>query len=109
MRNLPHSSLLPMRMGFIWHISNTSSSLYTGTPYLVKIDMLLSLAVFTTLNRDVGNSSNASAPAALLESCGNGILVTYLPLHALPFATPTFLADMGNIGRPNCFLSFFLR
>ena len=107
-RYLPHSSRFPMRMDFLWHVINTSSSLYTVTPSLVNMETLPSLAVLTTLIKDVGGSLNVSDSVALLESWGKGSLVTYLPLHAPPLATPTFLADMRNIGRPNLFLSFLL-
>ena len=73
------------------------------------MDTLPSSAVFPTLISDVGNYSNVSASAALLESCGNGIVVMYLPLQATPLATPTFLSDIINIGRPNFVLYFSLR
>ena len=106
MRYLPRSYILPTRMGFLWNVINTSSSLYTVTTSLVKMDTFPLSAVFMTLIRDVGNYSNVSASAALLESFGNGSLVTYLPLHAPPLATPNLLADTHNIGRSNCFLSF---
>ena len=88
---------------------STYSSLYTVTPSLVKMDTLSSSAVLPTLISNVGNYSNVSASAALLESCGNGSEVMYLPLQATPLATPTFLSDIINIGRPNYFLSFSLR
>ena len=109
MRYLPRSSPLPIIMGFLLHVINTYSSLYFLTPSLEKMDMLPSSAVFPKLIRDVVNSSNVYVSATLLESCGNGSLVTYLPLHVQPLATPTFLDDTRNIGRPNCFLSFLLR
>ena len=51
---------------------STSSSLYTVTPSLLKMDTLPPSAVLHTLISDVGNSSNVSDSAALLESCGNG-------------------------------------
>ena len=97
---------LPMRMGFIWHVISTYYSLYTVTSYLVKMDTLPSSAVFPTLISDVGNYSNVSDSAALLESCGNVSVVTYLPLQVPPLDTPTFVSDIINIGRPNLFLSF---
>ena len=109
MRYMPRSSLLRMRMAFLYHVINTSSSLYTVTPYLAKFYTLLSSAFLPTLIRDVGNSSNVYASSALLESCRNGSLVTYLPLHAPPLSTPTFLTDMRNISTPNYFLYFSLR
>ena len=87
---------------------STSSSLYAVTPSLVKMETLPLSAVLTTLIINVGNSSNVSDSAALLESCGNGSVVTYLPVQAPPLATPTFLADTCNIGRPKFFLSFYL-
>ena len=96
MRYLPRSCLLPMIMGFLYHVINTYSSLYTMTPSLVKMDTLASSAFLPTLIRYVGNSSNMYTSAALLESCGNGSVVTYLPLQALPLANPTFLADTRN-------------
>ena len=40
MRYLPRSSLLPMKMGFLWHVISTSSSLNTVTLSLVKMDTL---------------------------------------------------------------------
>ena len=98
-----------MRMGFLWHVINTSSSLYTVTPYLVKMDTLPSSSVFPTLIKDVGNSSDVSVSAALLESWGKGRLVTYVPLHTPQLVTPNFLAETRNIGRPNFFLYFLLR
>ena len=70
------------------------------------MDTLPSSAVFPTLISDAGNSSNVSASAALLESYGNGSVVTYLPLQDPPLATPTFLSDILNIGRPNFFCPF---
>ena len=76
-------------------------SLYTVTPSLVKIEMLPSSAIFPTLISNVGDSSNVSAYASLLESCRNGSVVRYLSFQASPLATPTFLADSRNIGRPN--------
>ena len=88
---------------------STSSSLFIVTPYFVKMYTLPSSAVFTTLVSEVGNSSNVSASATLLEICGNGSEVTYLPFQAPPLDTPTFLSDILNIGRPNLVLSFSLR
>ena len=73
------------------------------------MDTLPSLAVLPTLNNDFGNSSNVSASDALLDTWGKGSLVTYLPLHVPPLATPTFLVDKRNIGRPNFFLSYWPR
>ena len=73
------------------------------------MDTLPSSAVLTTLIIDVGNSLNVSASAALLESWCNGSVVMYLPFQDMTLATPTFLADTRNIGRPNVFLSFLLR
>ena len=86
----------------------TSSSLCIVTPYFVKMDMLPLLAVLTTLISEVGNSSNVSTSAALLESCSNDSEFTYLPLQAPPLATPNLLSDILNIGRPNLVLSFSL-
>ena len=86
----------------------TSSSLYTVTPSLVKMDTFPSSAVFPTIISDVGNVSNVSASAALLESLRNGSVVTYLPFQALPFSTPTFLSDIINISWPNFFCPFCL-
>ena len=109
MRYLPRSSLLPMRMGFLWHVISTSSYLFTAALSLVKMDTLPSSAVLSTRISDVGDYLNVSASAALLESCRNGSVATYLPLQAPPLATPNSLSDTRNIGRPNCFLSFSLR
>ena len=78
------------------------------TPSLVNMETLPSSDVLPTLMSDVSNSLNVSASATLLESCGNGSVVTYLPLQAPPLATPTFLSDILNIGRPNFFLYFSL-
>ena len=108
-RYLPHSSLLPMRMGLLWQVMRTSSSLCIVTPSFVKMDTLPSSAVLPTLISKVGNSSNVSASAAFMESCGNGSEVTYLPLQDPPLATPTLLSDILNIGRPNLVLYFSLR
>ena len=98
-----------LRMGFVWYVINTSYSLYIVTPYLVNMDTLPSSAVLTTLIKDVGNSSNVSDSAAMLESCGKGSLATYLPLHGPPLAMHTFLTDTRYIGRPNFFLPSSLR
>ena len=109
MRYWPRSSCVLIRMGFLWHVINTSSSFYTVTTLLVKMEKLPSSDALPTLINDVGNYSNVSVSAALLKNLGKGILVTYLPLHAPPSATPTFLAETRNIGRPNDFLSFLLQ
>ena len=77
-------------MGFLWHVMSTSSSLYTVTPSLVKMDTLPLSDVLPTLISDVGNYVNMPASAALLENCGNCSVVTYLPLQALPLDTTTF-------------------
>ena len=98
-RYLPRSSLLPMRMGFFWHVMSTFSSLCIVTPSLVKMETLPSLAFFPTLIIEVGDSSNVSASADFLESCSNGSVVTQLPLQAPPLATPAFLYNILNIGR----------
>ena len=92
MRYRPRSSSMSTRIGFIWHVISTFYSLYNVTPSLVKLDKLPLSSVLPTLINDAGNSSNVSASAALLESCGNGSVVTYLPLQAPPLATPTFLS-----------------
>ena len=106
---LPRSYLLPMKMGILWHVMSTSSSLYTVTQSLVKVDMLPLSDLLPTLISDVGNFFNVSASAALLESCRNDSAVTYLIFKALLLSPPTFLSDILNIGRPNFFLSFSLR
>ena len=106
---LPHSSLLPIRMGLFWHVLSVSFSLYTVTTSLVKMDTLPSSAVFPTLISEVGNSLNVSISAALLDSCGNDSVLTYLPSQASQLANPTFLSDILNIGRPNFVPSFYLR
>ena len=79
------------------------------TPSLVKMDTLPSSAILPTLISDVGNSSNVTASAALLESYGNGSVVRYLSLQAPPLTSYTFLSDILSIGRPNFVLSFSLR
>ena len=56
----PRSSLLLIRMGFLWHVINTSSSLYIVKYFFVKIDTLPSSAFLPTIIRDAGNSSNVS-------------------------------------------------
>ena len=98
-----------MRMGFFLHVMSTSASLCIVTPSLVKMETLPSSDVLPTLISEVGNSSNVSASATLLESCRNGSEVTYLPFQAPPLATPTFLSDIINTGRPNFVLYFSLR
>ena len=103
MRYRPCSSLLTMRIGSIWHEINASFSFYIVTPSFVKMGTLPSSDVLPTLIRYVGNYSNVSASAALMERCGNGTLVNYLPLHSRPLAKPTLLTDTCNIGRPNFF------
>ena len=60
---------------------STSSSLCMVTPYFVKMNTLPSSHFLPALISEVGNSSNVSASAALLKSCGNGSGVKYLPLH----------------------------
>jgi len=72
------------------------------------MDMLPLSAVFLMLMSEVGKSLNVSASAAFVESCWKGSAVTYWPLHVLPFATPTFLADILSIGKPTVFLLFSL-
>ena len=57
-----------MRMDFLWHVINTSSSLYTVTPSIVNMDILPSSVVLTTVIKDVGDSLNVSDSVALLES-----------------------------------------
>ena len=89
--------------GFLWHVINTSSSLYIVTPSFLKMDTSPLSAVFPTPIRYFGDYLNVSASAALLESCVHGSLVTYLLLHAPPLVTPTFLADTRNIGKHNFF------
>ena len=61
-----------MIMGFLWHVINTSSSLYILTPSFVKMETLPSSDVFPTLIRDVGNYLNVSDSDALSESYRNG-------------------------------------
>ena len=79
------------------------------TPSLVKMDTLPLSAVLPTLIGNIGNYSHVSTSTALLESCRNGSVVSYLPLQAPPLATPNFLSDILNIGRPTFVLSFVLR
>ena len=98
---LPHSYILMMRMGFLWHAISTYSSLCNVTPYSVKIDTLPSSAVLPTLISDVGTSCNVSASAAFLESCGNGSVVTHLPLQDPQLVICNFLSNILNIGGPN--------
>ena len=75
-------------------------------PYLVKMDTLPLSYVLPTLISNVGDYLNLSVSAALLEIFRNGSVVTYLKFQAPPLATPTFLADTRNIGRPNFFCPF---
>ena len=84
---------------------STSSYLCMVTPYFVNMDTLPSPDVLPTLISEVGNSSNMSASAASLKNFCNVSDVTYLLLQAPPLATPTFLSDIINIGRPNLDLS----
>ena len=79
------------------------------TPSLVKMDTLPSSAVLPILIINVGNSYNVSDSAYLLESCGNGSVVMYLPFQTPTLYTPTFLSNILNIGGPNFVLSFSLR
>lgn len=76
MRYLPCSSRMPMKMGSPLHLMRTSSSLWTVTPSLVKIEIVLSSAVLPTLISEVGKSSKVSALLALSERCSNGSFVT---------------------------------
>ena len=104
----PRSSHLPMRMDFLWHVINKSSSFYNVTPYLVKMDTLPSLAVSPTIIKDDGNSLNVSASATFSDIWGKHSLLTYLPLHALLLVTPTLLLETRNIDKPNFSLYFLL-
>ena len=79
------------------------------TPSLVNIYTLPFSDVFPTLISEVGDYSNLSASANLMDSCGNCSDVTYLPLQAPPLATPTFLSDLLDIGWPNLARSCLLR
>ena len=88
------------------HLIRTSSSLNTDTPSLLKIDTVLSSANFPTLINDDGHVLKESAVVAVVDNCGNGSVVLYLPCTTSPFATPTLFLDCFSIGKCNCFLSF---
>ena len=92
-------------MGLPLHVINTSSSLYTFTYYLVKMETLPLLAVLPTRMSDVLNYSNVSSSAAFLDNCGKGRIVTYSPFHLPPFATPTCFFNACRIGNSNPILS----
>ena len=100
MRYCPRLSQTPITIGSPLHVIRTSCSLYTLTSPLVKMEMVPLSEVLPTHIRDVGKSSNESACAAFGERCGNGSLVTYLPLLVSLFDTPTRLVDHRRIGRP---------
>ena len=95
----PCSSLTPMSMGSPLHLINTSSSLRTVTPSLVKIDIVPSSAVLLTFMSDEGKSANKSACVALLDRSGMGRRVTNLALLEPPFATPTLLFECFGMGK----------
>ena len=57
MRYLPCSSLTPMSSGLSWHVMRTSFPLCTVTLSLVKIKIVSSSAVSSTLTNDVGKSA----------------------------------------------------
>ena len=107
-RYRPCSSRTPMNMGAFLHRISTSVSLCTVTPFLVKMDMVPSSAVFPTLMSDDGKSLKVSALDARSDNCGNGSCVTFDALHISPFATLTLLVDFRKIGIPAAFLSFSL-
>ena len=82
-----------MSSGVPLHLMSTSDSLCTVTPVLVKMEMVLSLAVFPTLISNVGKLENVSAVVTHFDSCGKGSCGTFVALHLHPFATLTFLLD----------------
>ena len=69
------------------------------------MDTFPSSTVFPTLIKDDGNFSNVSASTYVVESCGKGSRVTYLPLLVPPLATVTRLCDGLNIGNFSLILS----
>ena len=60
--------------------------------------MVPSLAVFLTLMREVGKSSNESAAEAVSERCVKGKAVACLPILVPLLATPTCLVEGWMIG-----------
>ncbi len=72
MRYCPCLSCTPISSGAPLHLMSTSVSLCTVTPVLVKIEMVPSLDVFSTLINDVGKLVNKSAVVARFDSCGKG-------------------------------------
>ena len=69
------------------------------------MDEFKSSEVFPTLINDGGNSSKVSTSAVIVDSCGKGRHVTYLPLLVLPLATDTRLWDDVKIGNFSLILS----
>ena len=69
------------------------------------MDTFLSSEVFPTLIKDNGNYSKVSASDVIVDSCGKGRRVTYLPSLVPPLATDTRLCDGRKIGNFNLILS----
>ena len=67
----------------------------------MQMDTFPSSEVFPTLINDDRNSSNVSASAVVVDSCGKGRRVTYLPLLVPTLATATSLCDGRKIGNSN--------
>ena len=72
MRYRPCSSRIPISIGAFLYLINTSVSLCTVTPVLVKMEMVPSSAVLPTLISEVGKLLNVSAFAARFDNCLNG-------------------------------------
>ena len=89
-----------MDMGAPLHVINTSSSLWTVTPSLVKMEIFPLSLVLPTLIKDVGILLSESALAVSLDVCGRESLVSHFTLFVPALATPTRFVDRQIIGIP---------
>ena len=94
----------PMNSGDPLHLMSTSVSLCAVTPVLVKMEMVPSSEVFSSLINNVGKLVNVSAFVACFYNCGKGSRVTFVALHVPPFATLTFFLDERRMGIHASFL-----
>ena len=73
-----------MSSGAPLHLMSTYVSLCTVTPFLVKMEMVPLLEVFSTLISDVGKLVNVSAFVARFDNCGKGSRVTLFCVACVP-------------------------
>ena len=109
-RYRPLSSRIPINIGFPLHVTNTSSSRYTFTPSLLKIDNVLASQTLPTIIKFDDHLLNVSAFVAFFfGSCGIiGSLVSCIPWLTSPLATPTRFDELRGIGKLAALLSFSL-